>query len=124
MRQAGRADRAVKKNTPAVERGDVVELWHGCQGTLTQEEFCQTVGVSRTSLWRYGKGVGCAKPAGSGGAEASKPDGKFWQEAARALSEKHVTYGYRRMVVLLKRDGYLVGKHKVRQWMRDSGLSQ
>jgi putative transposase len=49
---------------------------------------------------------------------------EHWQQEARKLCEKYVTYGYRRIQVLLKRAGYQVGTHKVRRWMREAGLSQ
>jgi putative transposase len=48
----------------------------------------------------------------------------LWQQTARRLCEKHVTYGYRRICVLLRRSGHEVGQHKVRLWTRDADLSQ
>lgn len=35
-----------------------------------------------------------------------------------------MTYGYRRIWVLLRRDGHRVGRHMLRRWMRDVGLAQ
>jgi putative transposase len=49
---------------------------------------------------------------------------ELWQEEARKLCKLHVTYGYRRIRVLLKRAGHEVGIHKVRRWMRECGLAQ
>jgi len=91
---------------------------------LTQAEFCLCVGISRTSLWRY-----CKSPRSCSGFR-SKPDVKKplvadgWRNEAMKLCEKHVTYGYRRIQILLRKAGYEVGFHRVREWMRESGLAQ
>ncbi|HUV13218.1 MAG TPA: IS3 family transposase [Acidobacteriota bacterium] len=87
------------------------------------------MGISRTSLWRYGarrpavslverQGVTRATPVGNGRAEDA------WRKAALRLSEEHITYGYRRIWALLVRTGHSVGTHRVRKWMRESGLAQ
>jgi len=96
-------------------------LWAASRHNLTQEEFCRTIGISRISLWRYGarrQDVTQAAPVRDGCADA------VWQKAARRLCEEHITYGYRRVWVLLKRAGHLVGTHRLRKWMRESGLAQ
>lgn len=99
----------------------IVSAWEHARETLTQEEFCQTVGVSRTSLWRYLKGE-CNRRRSAGGNACSK--GAGWQERARELAKLHPTYGYRRIRVMLKKDGLVVGQHCLRRWMRAEGLSQ
>jgi len=87
------------------------------------------MGISRTSLWRYGarrpavslverQGVTRATPVGNGRAEDA------WRKAALRLCEEHITFGYRRIHALLVRAGHLVGTHRVRKWMRESGLAQ
>jgi len=40
------------------------------------------------------------------------------------LCQEHITYGYRRIWILLSRAGHIVGKHKLRKWLREAGLSQ
>jgi putative transposase len=86
---------------------------------LTQEEFCRTVGISRTSLWRYaqGKRERVAPPI-------KRKSDNGWQKAARKQAEKHPAFGYRMLHVMLKRDGVAVGQHRLRKWMRLEGLSQ
>lgn len=101
---------------------EVPGFWLEAQDTLTQEEFCETVGISRTSLWRYRN----HKP-GSRVSSSSKHrelEIQVWQETAIELCQRHITYGYRRICVLLRRSGHLVGQHRVRLWMRDAGLAQ
>lgn len=91
---------------------------------LTQAEFCLCMGISRTSLWRY-----CKSPRSCSGFR-SKPDVRRplvadgWRNEAMKLCEKHVTYGYRRIQILPRKAGYEVGFHRVREWMRESGLAQ
>jgi len=121
MREAGRTDRVAKKNTIAIAKGEVPMLWTESRRKLTQEEFCRTIGMSRTSLWRYEArrhDVTQAAPLGDGRAD------DVWQKAARRLCEGHITYGYRRIWVLLKRASHLVGMHRLRKWMRETGLAQ
>lgn len=97
----------------------VVNAWDRAGGVLTQAEFCETVGISRTSLWRYLKPA-CNK---SCSAKASaKRD--LWKDAARRLAREYPTYGYRRVYVLLKKQGVAVGQHRLRVWMRAEDLSQ
>ena len=92
------------------------------KGKLTQENFCRLLGISRTSLWRYGTGGGSEKSRAAKARIAVSPES--WSEAARKLCERHMTYGYRRIWVLLRNEGYCVGRHKLRIWMRKSGFSQ
>ena len=115
----------VKKNTLALEKADVCGLWASSMGVLTQEEFCGTLTISRTSLWRYARG-GQEQSAGSRTADLEKQTEADlgWQEAARKLCEEFVTYGYRRICVLLGRAGHRVGKHRLRRWLREVGLAQ
>jgi putative transposase len=70
-------------------------------------------------LWRYLSGK---QAAASQKKYARKRD--LWQRSARRLAGRHPTYGYRRLQVLLAREGKLVGQHRLRVWMRLEGLSQ
>lgn len=119
MRQAGGRDRGVKKNTLTLNRTRVLDAWNEARETLTQEEFCRTVGISRTSLWRY------LKPEHKK-TNRSKIAGKRekWQSVVERIARQFPTYGYRRLGVLLKREGLNVGQHCLRRWMRAMGLSQ
>jgi len=114
-----------QKNTIAVAKEAIPSLWEGCREVLTRGEFCGVVGVSRTSLWRY---EARRAHAGEEPHEVLRPvvreASEDWQDASRALCEQFVTYGYRRIHAMLARDGYVVGKHKLRRWMRQAGLLQ
>ena len=96
-----------------------MDAWDHARGVLTQEQFCRTVGISRTSLWRYLKPE-CGKVS-SRQVRAKHED---WIDRARRLAQHYPTYGYRRLGVLLKRRGATVGVHRLRCWMREEGLSQ
>jgi putative transposase len=119
LRQAGRGDRGVKKNTRALNRMLIIEAWGKACEVLTREEFCRTVGISRTSLWRY------LNPESKKTANArvvAKSDA--WQNIALQLARQYPTYGYRRLYVLLRNQDIFVGQHCLRRWMRAMGLSQ
>ena len=96
-----------------------MDAWNYACGVLTQEQFCLTVGISRTSLWRYLKPE-CAKA----GRKQVRVKREGWKDRARRLAQQYPTYGYRRLGVLLKRVGVTVGRHRLRLWMREEGLSQ
>jgi len=102
-------------------------LWTESRNVLTEEEFCRTLRISRTSLWRYIKRrVEQNKPCGAI-PKIGKPEldnDCVWREAAVALCREHITYGYRRVWILLSRAGHIVGKHKLRKWMRECELAQ
>ena len=102
-------------------------LWGKSRHILTQGEFCWTLGISRTSLWRYIKrGVqrGEASESISDMGEPKPDNDCVWKEAAAVLCREHITYGYRRVWIILSRTGHIVGKHKLRKWMRESDLAQ
>jgi hypothetical protein len=71
-------------------------LWATYGEVLTQAEFCRTLSISRTSLWRYVSGdreyvdVPAAVASRAARAEADE----VWQEEARVLCERFMTYGY------------------------------
>lgn len=71
-------------------------------------------------MWRYTK----RKPVREVSVRSRRSEASGWKEAARGLCDKHVMYGYRWVCVLLRRNGYPVGQHRLRLWMRESGLSQ
>jgi len=99
----------------------IIGAWDYARATLTQEEFCRTIGISRTSLWRYLKPE-CNKRCSAVRKVCSKRAG--WQETAKRLAQRYPTYGYRRLYVLLKKQGIAAGQHSLRRWMRAEGLSQ
>ena len=101
-------------------------LWAMYSEVLTQAEFCRTLSISRTSLWRYVSGDReyVDVPAAVASSAARADADEVWQEEARGLCERFMTYGYRRVHVLLVRSGHVVGKHKVRRWMDEKGLAQ
>lgn len=92
--------------------------WNICKGHLTQKEFCLAFGTSRTTLWRLGRSVERSRPR-------RKPSSsKKWQQRALDLCRKHIRYGYRMIWANLKREGFGVGVHRVRLWMKEQGLLQ
>jgi putative transposase len=92
---------------------------------LTQAEFCRTLEISRTSLWRYVRWDGKLAKDEAPVIIVAKADlDSGWQEEARKLCEQFVTYGYRRVCALLDRAGHVVGKHRLRVWMQETGLAQ
>ena len=100
-------------------------LWAGYREVLTQAEFCRTLEISRTSLWRYVSGDGEDAESSTLALAATRADAdESWQEEGRDLCGRFVTYGYRRIHALLVRVGHVVGKHKLRLWMDESGLAQ
>ena len=83
--------------------------------------------ISRTSLWRYIKRRVEQNKACGAIPKIGKPEldsDCVWRETALVLCREHITYGYRRIWILLSRAGHIVGKHKLRKWLREAGLSQ
>ncbi len=76
------------------------------------------IGVSRTSLWRY---VKRKEPVVRMSPVSRR---QSWEKPAKRLCRRYPTYGYRRIYVLLRRGGAVVGQHSLRVWMRLKGLSQ
>jgi transposase-like protein len=79
------------------------------QGGLSIQRMCQLAGISRASFYRHW--------------EKRRTDG-----SRDGITECHsaighgAPHGYRRITVLLRRKGFMVGPKKVRRWMRQDNL--
>jgi putative transposase len=80
------------------------------QGQLSIQRMCELAGVSRASFYRHWEQ---REPAA---AEAELRD------AIQRLALGHRYYGYRRIAVLLQREGLVAGAKKVRRLMREDNL--
>lgn len=80
------------------------------QGQLSIQRMCEVAGVSRASFYRHWEE---REPAA---AETELRD------AIQRLALAHRYYGYRRIAVLLQREGLVSGAKKVRRLMREDNL--
>jgi transposase InsO family protein len=80
------------------------------QGELSILQMCQLTGVSRASFYRHW--------------EQKSPEAAEMalRDAIQRAALKHRYYGYRRIAVLIEREGFQVGAKKVRRLMRDDNL--
>src|SRR5215471_11472733 len=82
----------------------------GAPGGPSIQRMCQLLGISRASFYRHWEK---AEPAAAEMALRS---------ALQRLALAHRHYGYRRITVLLRRQGLMVGVKKVRRLMREDNL--
>jgi transposase InsO family protein len=80
------------------------------QGPLSIQRMCELAGVSRASFYRH---WARQEPAA---AETEL------RAAVQQLALSHRHYGYRRIAVLLRREGYVAGAKTVRRLMREDSL--
>jgi transposase InsO family protein len=80
------------------------------QGGLSIQRMCQLAGISRASFYRHW--------------EKEEPTAAEMElrHAMQRLAMAHRYYGYRRITVLLRRKGFMVGPKKVRRLMREDNL--
>jgi putative transposase len=80
------------------------------QGGLSIQRMCQLAGISRASFYRHW--------------EKEEPTAAemVLRNAIQQLAMAHRHYGYRRITVLLRRQGFMVGPKKVRRLMRADNL--
>lgn len=80
------------------------------QGGLSIQRMCMLAGISRASFYRHWEKE-----------EPSVAEMELRHTIQRlALAHRH--YGYRRITVLLRREGFMVGRKKVRRLMREDNL--
>lgn len=80
------------------------------QGGLSIQRMCLLAGISRASFYRHWEKE-----------EPSVAEMELRHTIQRlALAHRH--YGYRRITVLLRREGFIVGAKKVRRLMREDNL--
>ena len=80
------------------------------QGGLSIVRMCELATVSRASLYRHWE-------------EKAPTEAEMaLRDAIQRISVAHRFYGYRRVAVLVQREGYGVGTKKVRRWMKEDNL--
>jgi len=80
------------------------------QGQLSIQRMCELTGVSRASFYRHWEQR-----------EPAAADTEL-RDAIQRLALSHRYYGYRRIAVLLQREGLVAGAKKVRRLMREDNL--
>lgn len=79
-------------------------------GGLTIRDMCETAGVSRASYYRSWR------------KREPKEEDLALRDAIQRLALKDRHYGYRRIAILLKRDGWVVNHKRVLRQMREDNL--
>src|SRR5690606_16685843 len=97
---------AVKKMvTPAARREAVAHLEQGYE--MSERRACSLIGADRSSV-RY---------------RHRRPDDRELREVLRGAAETHRRFGYRRLHVLLRRDGHVLNRKRTQRLYREEGLS-
>lgn len=91
--------------TPVVKRDAVAHLqvFHG----MSERRACQVLGADRTTI-RY-----CSRRA----------DDEDLREKLRALAQQRRRFGYRRLHMLLRREGIAINRKKTQRLYREEGLT-
>jgi putative transposase len=74
---------------------------------MSERRVCRVIGTDRASM-RY---------------RAIRPDDRALRERLKALAQQRRRFGYRRLYVLLRREGELVNKKRVQRLYREERLS-
>jgi putative transposase len=90
---------------PAARREAVAYLRHAFE--MSERRACRVIGGDRTSV-RY-RGV--------------RPDDEALRERLKALAQERRRFGYRRLHVLLRREGHAVNKKRVQRLYREERLT-
>jgi putative transposase len=97
---------AVKKVvTPAARREAVAHLEQGYE--MSERRACSLIGADRSSV-RY---------------RHRRPDDRDLREVLRGAAETHRRFGYRRLHVILRRDGHVLNRKRTQRLYREEGLS-
>ena len=91
--------------TPAVWREAVAHLVRTYE--MSQRRACSVTGADR-SMVRY---------------QRRRPDDAELRERLRALAAERRRFGYRRLHVLLRREGHAINRKKTQRLYREEGLS-
>ena len=91
--------------TPAARREAVATLVEHHE--MSERRACAVIGADRTSV-RY---------------RSRRPDDYDLRERLRALASERRRFGYRRLHVLLRREGHVVNRKKTQRLYREEGLS-
>ena len=91
--------------TPAARREAAAYLQAAF--AMSERQACRVIGVDRSSV-RY---------------RASKPDDGVLRERLKVLAQERRRFGYRRLHVLLRREGHAVNKKRVQRLYREEKLT-
>lgn len=91
--------------TPAARREAVAHLEQGYE--MSERRACSLIGADRSSV-RY---------------RHRRPDDRGLREVLRGAAETHRRFGYRRLHVLLRRDGHVLNRKRTQRLYREEGLS-
>ena len=91
--------------TPAARREAVAILVESHE--MSERRACAVIGADRTSIRYRGR----------------RPDDHDLRERLRALASERRRFGYRRLHVLLRREGHVVNRKKTQRLYREEGLS-
>jgi len=90
--------------TPAAWRDAVAHLEQGYD--MSERRACSLIGADRSSV-RY---------------RHRRPDDTALREVLRGAAETHRRFGYRRLHVILRRDGHVVNRKRTQRLYREEGL--
>jgi putative transposase len=105
MARTALKDLLSKMVTPAARREAVAHLEQGCE--RSERRACSVIGVDRSSV-RY---------------RHRRPDDRDLREVLRGAAETHRRFGYRRLHVILRRDGHVLNRKRAQRLYREEGLS-
>ena len=91
--------------TPAGRREAVAHLEEHYE--MSERRACSVLGVDRSSV-RY---------------RHRRPDDAELREELRKTAEKHRRFGYRRLHVILRRDGHVMNRKRAQRLYREEGLA-
>ena len=91
--------------TPAAHREAAATLQSTYE--MSERRACRVLGVDRSSV-RY---------------QATKPDDTALRERLKALAQERRRFGYRRLHVLLRREGHVVNRKRVQRLYREEKLT-
>ena len=91
--------------TPAAHREAAAHLQSAY--AMSERRACRVLGVDRTSV-RY---------------QATRPDDGVLRDRLKALAQERRRFGYRRLHVLLRREGHAVNRKRVQRIYRDEQLT-
>ena len=91
--------------TPAAKREAVAHLRQAYE--MSERRACRVIGTDRSSV-RY---------------VATRPDDGHLRERLKALAQERRRFGYRRLHVLLRREGHLVNRKRVQRLYREEKLT-
>ena len=91
--------------TPAAKREAVAHLGQGYE--MSERRVCFLIGADRSSA-RY---------------RHRRPDDRELREVLRGAAETHQRFGYRRLHVILRRDGHVLNHKRTQRLYREEGLS-